>query len=352
MLGLADRLASLVMRSPSTTSTAGMDRKLQKQVSQSYNYLEHKLKDALVQYLKAKDQQSATEGHPKIVHSFNQFWLQLPKLEEGFKVLERQLTQHTYSKDGPLSMKYLFEHAEEFGLSEESPALQRLCTDGPHHKCCETDFVGLLMVQLITHLTEPQNAAGLDPAVRLSLNCLEAAFSHFASARNGKLDRREVEGAMQQEGAKAHAKEGRQGHNSHRLAARLFDGLEWSHDNTISFEKFLRGITTMVREEFEEDGEPDPLLDEFNASRSSSASGMRAIAAAAAAAAAAGGSSARPSHNGGATRVMQMQAAEAGHGYGQPIARVSASGGSATGLKSCLRASSSGVQPQPQPHEL
>ena len=58
------------MRAPSTTATP--DRKLHKQVSQSYNYLEHKLKEALVQYLKAKDQHAATDGHPKIVHSFNQ----------------------------------------------------------------------------------------------------------------------------------------------------------------------------------------------------------------------------------------------------------------------------------------
>jgi hypothetical protein len=109
--------------------------------------------------------------------------------------------------------------------------------------------------------------------------------------------------------------------------------------------QFLRGITTMVREEFEADDEPDPLLEEFNASRCNSASGMRAAAAmAAAAAAGAGAGGPRPSQNGGgATRVMQMQAAEAGHG--QPLARVSASGGSTTGLKSCLRASSSGTPP-------
>ena len=53
------------------------------------------------------------------------FWLQLPKLEEGFKVLEGQLVDHTPSKDGPLSVAYLLEHAGACVVVGHNHAMER-----------------------------------------------------------------------------------------------------------------------------------------------------------------------------------------------------------------------------------
>lgn len=255
------RLVSLVQRtqpppSPkSPTSTAGggggsrsqsrsqsqsqsQGRTFSKQSSVSYSYLEHKLREALVAYLRARDAKDArgADGHVKIVHAFNQFWLQIPKLQDGFKVVETRLEEKTGSRDGPLRMDELLTHADYFGLSEESALLQHVCSHAQSHRCGEADFVGLVMVLLIMHLTDPPQP-GLDPAVRVMLCCLESCFTHFQSARNGRLDKREVAEAMGQECAKAHAKEGKEGKTSHRLAAKLFESMEWSQDNTITFER-------------------------------------------------------------------------------------------------------------------
>lgn len=86
-------------------------------------------------------------------------------------MVEAQLQAQTGSRDGPLLMTDLHTHAESFGLDEESALLQEVCSHAQTHRCGETDFVGLVMVQLIMHLTEPPQP-GLDAAVRVMLCCL------------------------------------------------------------------------------------------------------------------------------------------------------------------------------------
>ncbi|PNW83102.1 hypothetical protein CHLRE_06g306700v5 [Chlamydomonas reinhardtii] len=185
---------------------------------------------------------------------FTQFWLQFPKLEAGFEVLRRQLEAHTGSRDGPLPLALLRTHASDFGLPASCAVVQDLCSKSAVHKCRDLDFVGLVMLLLVAHLTEPAaTCASLPEDVRTMLDCLELAFTHFNSARRGKLDKREVAEALQYESAKAHIKEGRGGRTSNRLAHRLFEGLDWEYDNTISFENFLRGILQLISDEFGDD---------------------------------------------------------------------------------------------------
>ncbi|KAG2436142.1 hypothetical protein HYH02_011648 [Chlamydomonas schloesseri] len=229
--------------------------------SAAVGILETHTREAIAAYVQEKFDKG--EAKP---HVFTQFWLQFPKLEAGFEVLRRQLEARTGSRDGPLPLALLRSHASHFGLPENSAVVRNLCDKSAAHKCRDIDFVGLVMLLLVAHLTEPAaTGASLPPDVRTMLGCLELAFTHFNSARRGKLDKREVAEALQYESAKAHTKEGRGGRTSNRLAHRLFEGLDWEYDNTISFENFLRGILQLVSDEFGDDdgqgGDDEVLLD-------------------------------------------------------------------------------------------
>ncbi|GFR49004.1 hypothetical protein Agub_g11025, partial [Astrephomene gubernaculifera] len=244
----------------SRRSSEFLGRGLQKQSSRgnrptsvSIDLLESHVKDAIATFVREKFDKG--EAKP---HVFTQFWLQFPKLEAGFEVLRRQLESRTGSREGPLPLELLRSNSRDFGLDESSAVVQELCSKALSHKCREIDFVGLVMLLLVVHLTEPPAAlAHLHPGVRTMLGCLELAFTHFNSARRGKLDKREVAEALQYESAKAHAREGRGGRTSNRLAHRLFEGLDWEYDNTISFENFLRGILQLVQDEFGEEEEEE-----------------------------------------------------------------------------------------------
>ncbi|KAG2426350.1 hypothetical protein HXX76_013107 [Chlamydomonas incerta] len=238
--------------SPPRPTLAKISSRGNRPSSAAVGILESHTREAIATYVQAKFDKG--EAKP---HVFTQFWLQFPKLEAGFEVLRRQLETRTGSRDGPLPLALLRTHASDFGLPESSAVVQDLCSKSAAHKCRDIDFVGLVMLLLVAHLTEPAaTSASLAPDVRTMLGCLELAFTHFNSARRGKLDKREVAEALQYESAKAHAKEGRGGRTSNRLAHRLFEGLDWEYDNTISFENFLRGILQLISDEFgDDDGE-------------------------------------------------------------------------------------------------
>ncbi|GLC33437.1 hypothetical protein PLESTB_000075600 [Pleodorina starrii] len=223
----------------------------------SFGFLEAHIRDAIAAFV--QDKFDKGEAKP---HVFTQFWLQFPKLEAGFEVLRQQLESRTGSRDGSLPLAVLASSPQDFGIDESSEVVKELCGKAASQKCTDIDFVGLVMLLLVVHLTEPGPASGsLHPDVHTMLLCLELAFTHFNSARRGKLDKREVAEALQYESAKAHMKEGARGRTSNRLAHRLFEGLDWEHDNTISFENFLRGILQLVQDEFgdvpEEEEEED-----------------------------------------------------------------------------------------------
>lgn len=243
-------------------------RSLEKQSSRSrrtcsisINILESHTKEAIAAFV--QDKHDKGECKP---HVFNQFWLQFPKLEAGFEVVRCQLEAHTASRDGPLPVAALATQPAAFGLQPHSQCVEDLARkcSGAAGAGAALDFVGLVMVLLVSHLTEPGSAEGMHPDVRTALSCLELAFTHFNSARHGRLDKREVAEALCYEAAKAHTREGRHGRTSNRLAQRLFEGLDWEHDDTISFENFLRGILRLLADEFGDEGEEgpedDPLL--------------------------------------------------------------------------------------------
>ncbi|GIL83118.1 hypothetical protein Vretimale_11395 [Volvox reticuliferus] len=216
--------------------------------SASYGFLESHIRDAIAAFV--QDKFDKGEAKP---HVFTQFWLQFPKLEAGFEVLRQQLEARTGSREGPLPLAVLRSNQQFFGIHESSDVIRELCNKAVSNKCTDIDFIGLVMLLLVAHLTElstPGGGSQLHPDVRTMLSCLELAFTHFNSARKGKLDKREVAEALQYEAAKAHMKEGARGRTSNRLAHRLFEGLDWEHDNTISFENFLRGILQLVQDEF------------------------------------------------------------------------------------------------------
>ncbi|GLI59995.1 hypothetical protein VaNZ11_002054 [Volvox africanus] len=216
--------------------------------SASYGFLESHIRDAIAAFVQEKFDKG--EAKP---HVFTQFWLQFPKLEAGFEVLRQQLEARTGSREGPLPLGVLQSNQQFFGINESSLVVPELCNKAVSNKCTDIDFIGLVMLLLVVHLTELSTPGGgslLHPDVRTMLSCLELAFTHFNSARKGKLDKREVAEALQYESAKAHMKEGARGRTSNRLAHRLFEGLDWEHDNTISFENFLRGILQLVQDEF------------------------------------------------------------------------------------------------------
>ncbi|KAG2490673.1 hypothetical protein HYH03_010842 [Edaphochlamys debaryana] len=227
----------------------------------SLGWLESHIRDAIAQFVQDKFDKGQCKPHV-----FTQFWLQFPKLEAGFAVLRSQLEARTGCREGPLPLGLLAAHPEDFGLggggASGSGVVGELCAKAATQRACkDLDFVGLVMLLLVVHITEPQAMEGAAPEVHTMLSCLELAFTHFNSARKGKLDKREVGEALQYESAKAHAKEGRGGRTSNRLAHRLFEGLDWEYDNTISFENFLRGILQLVSDEFgdEDEDEDDPL---------------------------------------------------------------------------------------------
>lgn len=105
---------------------------------------------------------------------FNQFWLQFPKLEAGFEVVRCQLEAHTASRDGPLPVAALATQPAAFGLQPHSQCVEDLARkcSGAAGAGAALDFVGLVMVLLVSHLTEPGSAEGMHPDVRTALSCL------------------------------------------------------------------------------------------------------------------------------------------------------------------------------------
>ncbi|KXZ54545.1 hypothetical protein GPECTOR_4g610 [Gonium pectorale] len=261
--GIKEGLVSLggnepVLRKSETAPRASLQKQSsrgKRPTSVSLGILEAHIRDAIACFV----QEKFAKGEAK-PHVFTQFWLQFPKLEAGFEVLRAQLEARTGSREGPLPLALLQSSPGDFGLADCPGVVQDLCSKAIAHKCGEIDFVGLVMLLLVVHLTEPPSACPhLHPEVHTMLCCLELAFTHFNSARKGKLDKREVAEALQYESAKAHTREGRSGRTSNRLAQRLFEGLDWEYDNTITFENFLRGILQLVSDEFGDDeGDDEP----------------------------------------------------------------------------------------------
>ncbi|EFJ52046.1 hypothetical protein VOLCADRAFT_87186 [Volvox carteri f. nagariensis] len=176
--------------------------------SVSFGFLESHIRDAIAAFV--QDKIDKGEAKP---HVFTQFWLQFPKLEAGFEVLRRQLEARTGSREGPLPLAVLQSAPRDFGIEEGSVMVRELCSKAATHKCTDIDFIGLVMLLLL-------------------------AFTHFNSARKGKLDKRE-------------------------------------HDNTISFEDFLRGILQLVQDEFGDvsDGDDEAVGLEGAATAGGSGSG-------------------------------------------------------------------------------
>jgi hypothetical protein len=150
----------------------------------------------------------------------------------------------TGNKAGPLPFAKLQSHPDAFGLSHDCRLIQELVVKAQQHRCPDIDYTGLLMLLLCVHLTEPhESSAGMPPAVRCvarellrpylcrpmgvakaeavprqreavqsrssfkehsvcalpprtMLGCLEGCFTHFSSVRRGRLDKREVRGAV------------------------------------------------------------------------------------------------------------------------------------------------------------
>ncbi|PNH11537.1 hypothetical protein TSOC_001615, partial [Tetrabaena socialis] len=182
-----DRRPSTAHRDAEKASLRKLSSRSRREASSSMDFLEASTRDAISGYVREKFDKG--EAKP---HVFTQFWLQFPKLESGFEVLRRQLELRTGSREGPLPLALLQSSPHDFGLGEDSAFVKKLCTSAAFHKCCEVDFVGFVMLLLVVHLTDPPSAmSALHADVRTMLSCLELAFTHFTSAKRGKLDKRE-----------------------------------------------------------------------------------------------------------------------------------------------------------------